>query len=208
MQYTTATTLSSFPTSGLTTVWSGYYTVTGQGWQYITLTNPFIYYTGYNLLIEICFNNSSWTANSTVYASNAPGMTFHNHADLPTGNGCTDITTGSVMSLRPNICLVTTVLLNENTPSFKLPISYNLHQNYPNPFNPVTRIEYEIPAKSFVNLKIFDILGREISTLVNKEQNGGTYEVDFNGSGLASGVYFYRLTTEKFTDTKKMVLIR
>jgi Secretion system C-terminal sorting domain len=86
------------------------------------------------------------------------------------------------------------------------PVSFVLYQNYPNPFNPSTRIKYEIPTSSFVSLKVYDILGREIMTLVNKEQLPGNYEVDFNGGNLPSGVYLYRLTYGNLTQTKKMIL--
>ncbi len=88
-------------------------------------------------------------------------------------------------------------------------------QNYPNPFNPSTTIKYSIPTvetlratSPHVTLKIYDILGREVTTLINKEQKSGSYEVLFNASNLSSGLYFYRLTTSGFTQTKKMILLR
>ncbi len=94
----------------------------------------------------------------------------------------------------------------------EVPASYKLYQNYPNPFNPSTTIEYDLPEKTKVTLVIFDILGREIATLVNEEQNIGFYKYIFNansfGKGLASGVYFYRLHTNHYTLTQKMLLIK
>jgi|WetSurMetagenome_2_1015567.scaffolds.fasta_scaffold18966_3 photosystem II stability/assembly factor-like uncharacterized protein len=95
-------------------------------------------------------------------------------------------------------------------------INYILSQNYPNPFNPVTKIKYEIPSVTLrqvqsdisVKLKVYDILGREIATLVNEEKPAGEYEVEFNASNLPSGIYFYRLTTGNHSETKKMVLIK
>lgn len=89
-----------------------------------------------------------------------------------------------------------------------LPSSFKLRQNFPNPFNPVTRIQYSIPENSFVTLVVFDYLGREVQTLFNGVKTAGIYETSFNGSSLSSGVYYYRLTTEKFTDTKKMILTK
>jgi hypothetical protein len=89
-----------------------------------------------------------------------------------------------------------------------LPSMFTLSQNYPNPFNPSTKIKYSIPHISFVTLKIYDILGREIETLVNEEKNVGFYEVNFDASKLASGIYFYKLTAENFTDIKKLILIK
>lgn len=86
--------------------------------------------------------------------------------------------------------------------------TYSLSQNYPNPFNPTTVIEYTIPKESQVTLKIYDVLGQEVETLVNEEQNVGSYEVQFNGSRLASGVYFYRLAAGNHAITKKMLLLK
>jgi hypothetical protein len=86
--------------------------------------------------------------------------------------------------------------------------SYKLEQNYPNPFNPTTTIRYRIPETRLVKLKVFDVLGKEVITLVNEEKLSGNYEVKFNGSNLSSGVYFYRLTADTFTTTKQMILLR
>jgi len=93
-----------------------------------------------------------------------------------------------------------------------IPNSFKLEQNYPNPFNPTTKIRYSIPQYSSVTLKVFNLLGEEIETLVNSEQSAGVYEATFNASsakgGLSSGIYFYSLQTKDFTLTKKMILIR
>ncbi len=89
-----------------------------------------------------------------------------------------------------------------------LPKDYSLSQNYPNPFNPSTNIEYSIPSESFVELKVYDVLGNEIVTLVNQEQSAGIYRADFNAANLPSGMYFYRLQASSFVETKKMVLIK
>jgi len=93
----------------------------------------------------------------------------------------------------------------KNTAS-ELPREYKLSQNYPNPFNPTTMIEYSILNHEFVNLKVYDILGREVATLVNEVKSPGTYSVRFDASNLSSGVYIYRLQTDSFTSTKKMIL--
>gem|GEM_PF-1674863 len=89
-----------------------------------------------------------------------------------------------------------------------LPINYSLSQNYPNPFNPATKINFAIPKQGFVTLKIYDIIGREIKTLVNEVKQAGYYTVDFNGSSLASGVYFYRIQSGDFVTVKRMVLVK
>jgi len=83
-----------------------------------------------------------------------------------------------------------------------------LHQNYPNPFNPATKISYSIPQGGFVSLKIYDILGKEIYTLVNSEMKAGSHQIEFNGSNLASGVYYYQLRSGNFSETKKLMLLK
>lgn len=89
-----------------------------------------------------------------------------------------------------------------------IPEEFSLEQNYPNPFNPSTTIQFRIPNASFVNLKVYDILGREVATLVNEEKPVGSYDVNFNASQLSSGIYFYKLRAGNFVETKKMILIR
>ena len=89
-----------------------------------------------------------------------------------------------------------------------LPTHFSLDQNYPNPFNPATTISFSLPSKSFVSLKVFDVLGREVSTLVSEELSVGTYSWSWNAEGLASGIYFYRLQAGTFSETKKLVLIK
>jgi hypothetical protein len=96
--------------------------------------------------------------------------------------------------------------------------NFTLYQNYPNPFNPVTDIEFRIADFGFVSLKVYDVLGNEIATLINEERPAGEYEVNFDATnltggisakgGYASGVYFYQLRAGDFTETKKMVLLR
>ena len=107
----------------------------------------------------------------------------------------------------------TTFLVGVQQVSSQVPKQYELFQNYPNPFNPKTNIKYSVKSQtSNVKLIVFDILGKQIAELVNQKQNAGTYEVDFDGSNLSSGVYFYKLTVttgkEVFIETKRMVLIK
>ncbi len=90
----------------------------------------------------------------------------------------------------------------------KIPDKYSLSQNYPNPFNPTTNIEFRIADFGFVSLKVYDILGREVATLVNEEKPAGSYNVSFDASSLSSGVYFYRLNSGSFISTKKMILLK
>ncbi len=88
------------------------------------------------------------------------------------------------------------------------PNTFALSQNYPNPFNPTTIITYSLPQKSYVTLKIYDVLGNEAATLVNQTQSAGKYDVRYDASGLSNGVYFYTITADHFTSTKKMVLLK
>jgi hypothetical protein len=108
---------------------------------------------------------------------------------------CTILSSGLVVSV-------------EEGPRETLPEDFILHQNYPNPFNPSTRISFSIPHSSFVSLRVYDLLGREVATLVNEQLGTGNYERTFNAEGLTSGVYFYRLQAGGFVQTKKLLLLR
>jgi photosystem II stability/assembly factor-like uncharacterized protein len=92
--------------------------------------------------------------------------------------------------------------------SNQIPDRYSLKQNYPNPFNPSTKINFDIKNSSFASLKIFDSMGREVETLVNENLSAGSYSVEFNALNITSGIYFYTLSTEGFTETKKMILVK
>jgi photosystem II stability/assembly factor-like uncharacterized protein len=99
-------------------------------------------------------------------------------------------------------------VIGVNQISSNVPGVFMLYQNYPNPFNPVTNIKYDVPYKTRVTLKIYDVTGREVEILVNEVQNAGTYNVDWNAEKYASGIYFYKLESGEFAKTKKMVLIK
>ncbi len=94
------------------------------------------------------------------------------------------------------------------TISTEIPSGYSLKQNYPNPFNPVTNIKFSIPKAGFVSLKVYDIAGREVAMLVDRQMNAGTFNYDFDASHLSSGAYFYRITAGEFTEVKKMILVK
>jgi hypothetical protein len=89
-----------------------------------------------------------------------------------------------------------------------LPTHFNLEQNYPNPFNPATTISFSLPSKSFVSLKVYDTLGREVFTILSEELSAGTYSKQLNVADLPSGVYFYRLHAGSYIGTKKIVLLK
>ena len=90
----------------------------------------------------------------------------------------------------------------------EIPYRYDISQNYPNPFNPVTSIKYQIPENTFVKITVFDLLGREVSKLVNENKTAGNYEVTFDGSNFASGLYLYKIEAGEFTEVKKMMLVK
>jgi len=123
------------------------------------------------------------------------------------GDGDIDVLSASWLDDRivwyENLSIVNIV---ENSNEF--PTEFRLSQNYPNPFNPSTKIKYQIPELSFVTLKVYDVLGSEILTLVNEEKPAGYYVADFYASNLPSGIYFYRLQTGFVSKSKKMVLMK
>ncbi len=90
----------------------------------------------------------------------------------------------------------------------EIPATFSLSQNFPNPFNPSTSISFTLPSKSFVSLKVFDLIGREVATIVSEEISAGSYSRQWNASALSSGIYFYCLQAGSFTETKKLVLLK
>jgi len=89
-----------------------------------------------------------------------------------------------------------------------IPKEFNLYNNFPNPFNPTTSIKFDIPSDNFVNIKVYNLLGIEVATLVNDFRKAGSYVVSFNGSNFSSGIYFYRLETNGIVITRRMLLIK
>ncbi len=111
--------------------------------------------------------------------------------------------TGQTLVYRDTISITGISETGNNIPS-----GFCLKQNYPNPFNPTTVISWQLPVRSHVSLKVYDVLGNEVAELVNEEQIAGTHQINFDANGLSSGVYFYKLTARKFTETKKLLLMR
>ncbi len=157
-----------------------------------------------NLVSQTSSPNFSWITTAGIF-----------QADIDTASG----TSGTVALTNASLVQFTNAPLAVNEKGIGAPSSFMLYQNYPNPFNPSTKIRYTIPASiagssnNLVTLKIYDILGNEIATLVNGEKPAGTYEVEFsaksgNGTDLPSGVYFYRLTAGSYIQTQKMILLK
>jgi hypothetical protein len=212
MKNTTDSTLTAFDNS--TTGWvicytNSAYTPGGTGWQGYTFSTPFPYNIGYNLLVEVCFDNTSYSASSTVNSSTTPVQrTFCMYQD--NGAGCSSATlTNSVTNpTRPNIQLTMNFAMGVSNNHGGVPKEFALFQNYPNPFNPVTKIKYDMPISGFATLKVYDMLGKEVATVINEEKKPGSYIVDFDGSNLASGAYFFKFQVNNFIQTKKMILLK
>lgn len=98
--------------------------------------------------------------------------------------------------------------LNSDESNKTIPKEYHLHQNFPNPFNPTTTIRYDLPKDGLVQLEVFDILGRKITTLVNTRQSAGRYDINFDASNLASGIYIYKLQSGEYNSSKKMIFLK
>jgi photosystem II stability/assembly factor-like uncharacterized protein len=151
----------------------------------------------FNKIMKTITGGNSWFRQSSPIFDNSSSQAIDTLKAWAGGNGLVHTTDGGGPPLSIH------QIGNE------IPKDYKLNQNYPNPFNPSTNIKYQITKSKYVTLKIFDITGKEIATLVNQKQEAGTYEVDFSGEGLSSGIYFYTLIVDgNVIDTKKMVLLK
>jgi hypothetical protein len=152
-------------------------------------------------------NGTSWIAVNEGLPHVSPDDTAHNVGIaglVVSGTYLFATTDGRGIFRRPLSEMMTSTQSSSN----QLPVAFTLIQNYPNPFNPSTTIKYELPQSAEVTLSVFDILGREVSMLVNERKNAGSYQVKFDGTGLSSGAYFYRLQAGDFTQTKRLMLLK
>ncbi len=159
-------------------------------------------------------NGTAVGRNGTILRTTNGGTTWTSQTSGTTeqleGVSFTDSYNGTAVGLNGKILRTTNggVTFVEEEEIDEIPTEFLLSQNYPNPFNPSTKIRYSVPQSSSVVIKVFDILGNEIETLVNEEKSVGTYELNWNAENLPSGVYFYRLQAGSFVETKKMVLMK
>lgn len=116
--------------------------------------------------------------------------------------------TGSMTIYQSETINYNDIVVSVNDGKENIPDKFILKQNYLNPFNPTTTIQFQVPNESFVNIIVYDILGKEVASLVNEKMPAGSYEVNFDASGLSSGIYFYKLQTDAFVETKKMILMK
>ena len=153
------------------------------------------------------FNRSGdvWTQQGTKHiGTGTVGISNQGYSVAISSNGGTAIVGGPTDNGNNGAAWVyVNPSIGITTISTEIPKNYSLSQNYPNPFNPSTNIRYDLPKNGIVKLVVFDELGREIKTLVNENQTAGTYETTFNASQYPSGVYFYKLITDGFSETKK-----
>jgi len=155
-------------------------------WEADSVSQGFI--TGNNITVRIWDNQTN--------------LEYESDITFEIGNG----SFGDGVFSRINIDGTNIVSVPNN--GISLPTKFSLSQNYPNPFNPSTKIKYSIPHSSKVVIKLFDILGNEIETLVNEEKPAGEYRFQLNAASLSSGVYFYRIQAGSFVETRKMVLMK
>jgi hypothetical protein len=163
---------------------------------------------------------ATWSDKSDLTPGTGYDASFPSVADLADADGsvhivynCDPFAGNSVQTPGHPIIAVAVMYLRTTVTDVRednasVPTIYRLEQNYPNPFNPGTNIRYGIPTSSYVSLKVFDVLGRELTTLVNEEQSAGNYVAEFNAATLSTGVYFYTLTSGSFTKTRKMIVLR
>lgn len=163
---------------------------------------PVVYILGSNGGVKRSTNSGlTWVLTPTPGVTNLTHFDFYQAGMVVYGYAVSS--NGNVIKLVDTLNILTGVTGNNNIPS-----KYSLEQNYPNPFNPVTSISYSIPEQGHVRLGVFDALGREVDVIVNEIRQAGNYEESWDASGFNSGVYFYRINSGEFTQTKKMILIK
>ena len=182
------------------------------------------HFPAHSYYIEPFFGDIAFASDSTVFITNWYNLDAYSykslklittaHLDITGRAGGLAVTADSIIflaagsegltvfSYKPNL---STFVIEEDS---ELPSQYELNQNYPNPFNPTTIIEFFLPQSSFVTLKVFDLLGKEVATLLETDKPAGIHSVNFNASNLASGLYYCTLTAGEFKQTRKMLLLR
>jgi len=150
---------------------------------------------------------SSLAQTSTLLITNGSSFFVPNGAEI-----CADFITvefgGSLVTEDPSGICAGGSVTGDIEEVETIPTEFALFQNYPNPFNPTTLIRYQVPEKSFVLIRLYDLLGEELATLVNEEKSAGSYDVNFNAGQLSSGFYIYTIKAGNFTSTKKMILMK
>ncbi|MFZ4590998.1 MAG: T9SS type A sorting domain-containing protein [Ignavibacteria bacterium] len=192
---------------------AGLLKTTNNGTTWTTVTQSFVAANSISGIVGA--NNSWWVSLQTtaIHTSSDNGTTWTLAYTAPAGNfyHITKSRVGStIWGIRSTgaISRYGTPLTGVTPISTETPSDYSVSQNYPNPFNPTTKINFALPKSGLVTLKVYDITGKEVATLVNEVKNVGTYSVDFNAANLSSGMYFYKISVNGFSEVKKMSLIK
>jgi hypothetical protein len=180
-------------------------TASADTWLEFTLDHTFAYSPTQSLVAQI--EQCGATGTFTGYSIQQTSTTGQGRRSYSSGT-CPYVYGGLTTSVINCGIIIIPITKVEPPISSQIPKEYKLEQNYPNPFNPVTKISFDIPKSGFVTLKIYDVLGKEVAKLVNETKNAGSFIVDFDGSAFSSGTYFYRLESNGFVSTKKMLLIK
>lgn len=179
-----------------------------------------VYITGRSGVPPSPFNPDYYTVKYTpngtqVWAESYNGQPNENGEDIPQGvlvdnNSNVYVSGWSIGSENYDICTIkySQNMTGINPVSPEIPSEFSLSQNYPNPFNPATKIKFDIPNSSFTSIKVYDMLGNNVAVLINEDLKPGVYEVSWDAASYTSGVYFYKLITGNFTETRKMILIK
>jgi hypothetical protein len=174
-------------------------------WLIFTLDTSFSYDPAESLIIVVSHCGVSGNGMNLWQIEGTTGI-FRRH-NIPGNSSCVFINSSRDTRILQNgidISPPVGIVSNNN----ELPVSFKLEQNYPNPFNPVTNISFTLPQLGIVELRVFNSLGIEVAALLNSFMNAGNYSVSFDASGLPSGVYFYTLSVNNFSETKKMLMIK
>ncbi len=190
----------------------GLLSTTNAGVNWTAITNP---YATSSLSGIVGASTTWWVAQqgTGISISTNDGATFSTAYTAPAGSYyhmAKSRSGATIWAIRSNggISRYGTPIVNVTPIGTEIPADYALSQNYPNPFNPSTKINFAIPKSGMVSLKVYNILGKEVATLVNQNMNAGTYNYEFNASNLSSGIYFYKLDVNGFTSVKKMTLVK
>jgi len=231
LQWTFSVTLIAMLLSGNSRIdaqpQSGDWTAQTDFGEFVFTVNPTGTHINKLVITFVSFSCGGVTQSGTIITSTSPGWPISNNQFTietsinPTGSISMTITgtfsvTGDQASGTWSLNVSGTICSGSWGPipvSVKdvgdgIPERFLITQNYPNPFNPSTSIQYTVSSRQFVSLKIYDVLGNEIATLVNEEKPAGSYEVEFNSEGISSGIYLYKITAGDFTQTKKMILLK
>ena len=199
-------------TAGMAAGASNIFQSSNSGTNWATVTSPLA-----NNATGLCGTGTEYwftTFSTLVYYTSNNGTTWSTQYTAPGSGSFRHITrsrTGStIWGVRTDggISRYGAPLVGITPISIETPSAYSVSQNYPNPFNPTTKINFALPKSGLVTLKVYDMLGKEVAMLVNEVKNVGTYTVDFNGANLSSGIYFYKVSVNGFSDVKKMMLIK